>query len=83
MAHSTLSVLAHPRFPQQFEAAFQQFVTRIRREVLGSCCHEIRVSHGSTGEFDESFPCRNLATVHHLDSDQEYCAKHFLEGSRG
>jgi hypothetical protein len=32
---------------------------------------------------DDQFSCRNRATVHHLEMEQDYCLGHFREVARG
>jgi len=70
MAAPTLSVLAHPEFPQVFPAAIDQLVTR----VLTTCFWS-----------DEHCDCHERATVHDLKSEQEFCLRHFrkVEALRG
>ena len=48
---------------------------------LSFCCHESPES--TVGACDGGFPCRQRATVHHLESEQEYCLRHFQEVDRG
>ena len=79
MAHSTL---ARPEV--ELSQVLNSFVQRILdKPQLGLCCFETVISSGETREADQSFFCYSAATVHDLASDQEYCARHFAEVSRG
>ncbi len=79
MAHSTLA-----RPEADLSAVLNSFISRIvSKPQLGLCCHEDVIFHGSTGEEIEVFSCTRAATVHDLVSDEEYCAAHFAEVSRG
>jgi len=72
MAANNLTVISRPDFPQVFTKSLDQLVDRIlAKPKLGSCCHE------TNGE-----PCSKAAIVHALESDQEFCAKHFGMVSR-
>lgn len=75
MAADTLPVLSRSNFPQVFEDAVSFEVRRVSKAVdqrLGRCAFE-----------DEHCDCRDLAVVHHLSSEQEFCLRHFAEVSRG
>jgi hypothetical protein len=63
MSGSTLPVLSHPSFPQVFEAAIRRFSDV---QQFGLC--DYATEFGS---------CPHVATVHHLESEQEFCAGHF------
>lgn len=80
MAHSSLPVFFHPQFPQVFDRALMFEVRRVEK-LLGLCCWESPES--SRGACDGGFPCQEQATVHHLESDNEFCLSHFREVSRG
>jgi hypothetical protein len=81
VAHSTLSVLAHSQFPQVFESAIDQMVTRISaKPQLGICCYETPESRWGACDGE---PCRSLAVVHDLGTDLEFCVRHFFEVNRG
>lgn len=67
MAHSTLSVLSAPHFPQVLNSAINSFVTRIvEHPLLASCDFE-----------SEHLDCKKPAAVHHLGTDSSYCVEHF------
>lgn len=91
MAAQHLTVLSSPGFPQQFESAFARFQGTIERVLtssqLGTCCHETVVLRGATGEENEFFPCSEVAVVHDLPSDMQFCMTHFVvtnsEAGRG
>ncbi|MGH9505257.1 MAG: hypothetical protein ACRD20_20580 [Terriglobales bacterium] len=73
MSSHTLPVLAHPEFPHVFQSAIDRYVERISlAQDLGTCWFE-----------DEHCDCHQLATVHLLGSDFNYCARHFAEVTRG
>jgi hypothetical protein len=81
MAQSTLAVFYHPDFPQVFDAALDQYIRRIlAKPVLSTCDYQSAESSYGAGD---SEPCYAAATVHVLDSDQEFCARHFSEVSHG
>ncbi|HZW05371.1 MAG TPA: hypothetical protein VFF58_00555 [Candidatus Nitrosotalea sp.] len=79
MAHSTLAVLSSPDFPQAFAAALDRELAQIERLVLRA---EARVHLTRCFWEDQHCDCRELATVHHLASEQEFCLRHFQEVSR-
>lgn len=43
--------------------------------TLPGCCYQTPES--SWGACDGGFPCYRPATVHHLASEQDYCARHY------
>jgi hypothetical protein len=67
MAQVSLPVLAHPAFPQVFAAATHEFARSISTQPpLGLCDYST--------EFGD---CQQIATVHHLQLEQQFCAGHF------
>ena len=80
MAAQHLTVLTHPEFPQVLDGSLSrldQMVTRVLAKtavtyLLGQCNFE-----------DEYCDCREPATVHHLESEQEFCLRHFQAVTRG
>jgi len=70
MAAQHLTVLSSRSFPQVFESAIEFEIRRVSRVVaeaqLGQCWYE-----------DQYGDCREKATVHHLQSELEFCAHHF------
>lgn len=67
--------------PDTLSAALSLFIERILdRPVLGTC--DYQSPETSWGACDGQ-PCFESATVHDLNSDLGYCAKHFREVSRG
>lgn len=78
MAHSTLAVLSAPDFPQILRLAIDRAVSRTLQQVdeshLDVCAH---VSGESRIGACDSLPCNQPATVHHLESEVEYCEFHF------
>jgi hypothetical protein len=72
MAAETLPVLSHPSFPQVFTAAMDWETSRILAAIRLHCC-----------DFEDEYcDCRDLATVHHLASEQDFCLRHFEAVSR-
>ena len=76
MAAQHLTALSSPEFPQAFEDLIDYEVRRVSRIV--------DQAQLSTCDFaDEYCDCRDKATVHHLKSEQEFCARHFAAVNRG
>ncbi len=72
MAAQHLTALSSPEFPQVFDGCFARLSARVDRVVAQS--------HLSTCDFnDEYCVCREVATVHHLASEHEFCARHFRQ----
>jgi hypothetical protein len=85
MAHSTLPVLTHPSFPQVFAAAISAEVNRVCFPVptqpqLSICCF---TSPESSWGACDSIECRDVATVHDVATELDYCARHFRAVRRG
>lgn len=80
MAHPTLPVLSLPGFPQVFSRVIDQQIKSVdrtllgRRQLLTTC--DYNTPESSWGACD-GYPCGSMATVHHLESGQEFCPKHF------
>ena len=77
MAAQHLTILSTPNFPQVLDRALAQLDRLVVRTVslhflLSQCDFE-----------DEHCDCRAQATVHHLESEKEYCVRHFQAVSRG
>lgn len=77
MAAQDFTVLHSPEFPQVFDRALAQLDRLVTRTVslhflLSQCDFE-----------DEHCNCRAQATVHHLESEKEYCERHFQAVCRG
>ncbi len=80
MAHSTLPVFRSPAFPQVFAAALTQEVTRVSAHPqLSLCCYVSPV----IGIADGGYECKEPAVVHHVATEQDYCARHYREVGRG
>jgi len=80
MAQTTLPVLSRSNFPQVFEDAVSFEVRRVSKAV------DQRLAHSGLGRCafeDEHCDCRDLAVVHHLLTEQEFCLRHFQAVSRG
>ena len=76
MAVTHLTALSSPEFPQVFDASLNQLFQRVDRILAAS--------YLSTCAFEDQFgDCREVATVHHLASEHEFCADHFKVISRG
>lgn len=80
MAAPTLSVLSAPQFSQALDAALDQLQTLVRAAEI--CAAE---SHLTTCYWSDEHvsDCRQLATVHHLESGLEFCADHFRKVEKG
>jgi hypothetical protein len=83
MAHSTLAVFPVSHFPQSIFDISR--IVRLIDEAAGGalftfCSHE---SAKSTYGACDGVPCPAKATVYDTQTEQEYCAKHFREVSRG
>lgn len=82
MAQRTLSVLTHPSFPQVFAAAISQSVNRVcDTPQLTICCYQDPES--SWGACDGGYLCNELAVVHDVSTELDYCFKHYRMVSRG
>jgi len=69
------TLLFHPGFQQVFDGALGQQIRRIERvlsEAELDCC-----------EFEDEVGCGAVATVSDLESEREYCPRHFRVVSRG
>jgi hypothetical protein len=82
VAAQNLSVFSSPDFPQVLRSAIDRAVTRVLgvadRAQLSCCSYESPESiYGAC----DSLPCCDLATVHHLQSERDFCAKHFRQVS--
>jgi len=69
VAHHTLPQLFHPGFQQVLDGALGQQIRRIERVLSLAelhCC-----------EFEDEFGCGAVATVSDLESEREYCPRHF------
>lgn len=77
MAHNTLAVLSR----SDFHSAF------LDREIFqldNLITHSFAKAHLSECAFSNEYvSCAEVATVHHLASEQEFCARHFRAVSRG
>ena len=76
MAAQHLTVLSRPQFPQVFEDAIHYEIRRVSAIVdqvlLGTCAFD-----------DEHCDCRQPAVVHHLETESNYCLRHFQAVNRG
>jgi hypothetical protein len=83
VAHSTLAVFPVSHVPQSIFDTNRP-VRLIDQAVGGAlfttCSHE---SAESTYGVYDGVPCMAKATVYDTQTEQEYCAKHFREVSRG
>ena len=76
MAAQHLTALSSPEFPQVFDASLNQLFQRVDRIYAASLL--------STCDFeDQHGDCREVATVHHLASEHEFCLRHFQAVTRG
>lgn len=84
MAAQHLTVLHSPDFPQVLDAALRRLFDRMLPEFppqLSPCSYESPES--AWGACDGGIPCSQIATVHHLASDMQFCMGHFGEVGRG
>jgi|HubBroStandDraft_4_1064222.scaffolds.fasta_scaffold05566_16 hypothetical protein len=79
MAHSTLPVFSHPDFPQVFEAALNQLVTR-QVPQLSPCCYESAESRWGAGD---AIACTQPAVIHDVATELDYCFAHYKAVNRG
>ena len=76
MAAQHLTALASPEFPQVFDASLNQLFQRVDRIYAASLL--------SICDFEDQYgDCREVATVHHLASEHEFCLRHFQAVTRG
>jgi hypothetical protein len=76
MAAQHLTALSSPEFPQVFDRCLDQLFQRVERILAAS--------YLSTCAFEDQFgDCREVATVHHLASEHEFCLRHFQAVNRG
>ena len=76
MAVTHLTALSSPEFPQVFDRCLDQLFQRVERILAAS--------YLSTCAFEDQFgDCREVATVHHLASEHEFCLRHFQAVNRG
>ena len=76
MAVTHLTALSSPEFPQVFDRCLDQLFQRVERILAAS--------YLSICDFEDQFgDCREVATVHHLASEHEFCLRHFQAVNRG
>jgi hypothetical protein len=83
MAGRTVAPLPLPTFPQSIfdiEWTGRLIDQAVAGSPLTTCSYE---SAESTYGACDGVPCRAKATVYDTQTEQEYCAKHFREVSRG
>jgi hypothetical protein len=76
MAAHDLTVLSAPNFHSVLDSSIQQDLALVDRVL--ACVH-LTTCYWS----DEHCDCREVATVHHLASELEFCERHFQAVSRG
>ena len=77
MAAQHLTALSSPEFPQALSVSLDRLIDRVeiivaRNYLLSPCDFE-----------DQYGDCREVATVHHLASEHEFCLRHFQVVQRG
>jgi hypothetical protein len=85
MAHSTLPVFSPSTFAQLIPSIVGREIARVDRilaEAELSTCDYVE-PESVYGACDGGFSCTEKATVHHLETDLEYCAGHFQEVDLG
>jgi len=83
MAGPTVAPLFTSQSPQsifEFERMERLIDGAVGGALFTTCSHE---SAESTYGACDGVPCRAKATVYDTQTEQEYCAKHFREVSRG
>ena len=76
MAVTHLTALSSPEFPQVFDRCLDQLFQRVERILAAS--------YLSICDFEDQYgDCREVATVHHLASEHEFCLRHFQAVNRG
>jgi len=78
MSTRTLPSLSHPAFPQVFRAAIAQEVTRVSTQ-LSLCCYE----SPAEGLCGGGYPCNEIAVVHDVATELDYCWRHYQGVRRG
>lgn len=72
MATQNLSPLTHPFVGEVLAGCLDRLIQRVDRIIPKfTCC-----------EFDDEFGCGELGVVFDLESEREYCRKHFRQVSR-
>ena len=77
MAVTHLTALSSPEFPQVLTDSIERIIDVVdvvlaRNAPLSQC------------DFSDQYcDCREVATVHHLKSEHEFCARHFKAVNRG
>lgn len=77
MAPKRLHVFASPDFPQVFDFQLDRIFALVDHSLapqLGICCWESAETREGACN---GIPCYQRAVVHHLESDLEFCLKHF------
>jgi hypothetical protein len=75
MADQHLTALSSPEFPQVFDGSLDRLFERVDRIYAASLL--------STCDFEDQYgDCREVATVHHLASEHEFCERHFAVVNR-
>lgn len=77
MAHATLPSLPCPSFPQVLSQALDQEITRVPQ--LSVCCYVYPVEGFAGGGYE----CGEVAVVHQIATEQDFCARHWKAASRG
>jgi len=72
MAQGTITAFSNPHFPQVFTAAIDRLISRV--PVLPLCTYE---------SDEHEYRCGERAVVTEIDSEREYCGRHFREVSCG
>jgi hypothetical protein len=70
MSVSTLPVSARPQFPQGLNSVIPPSI----------CCHVTPETSWGAGD---AFECNQLAVVHHVATEMDYCAAHWKVVGRG
>ena len=77
MAAQHHTILTHPDFPQVLAKAIALEVSRVSKIVeshLSICCYVSPESKWGAGDAVE---CRQIAVVHDIATEQEFCSAHY------
>ena len=80
MAAQHLTALSSPEFPQVLHDSVERIIDAVDRVLAAHSLNYLL----SPCDFEDQFgDCREVATVHHLKSEHEFCARHFKAVTRG
>jgi|HubBroStandDraft_2_1064218.scaffolds.fasta_scaffold220214_1 hypothetical protein len=74
MAAQHLTALASPEFPQVLNDSVERIIDVVDHVLAANSLNYLL---GPCDFEDQYGDCRQRATVHHLESEKEYCCDHF------